>query len=553
MSAERSRENTAVEIIRMMEVSPLSAAERFGSGYPNDYQAFLELVDNAADNRKPGQIERVYIQLGDGVNLNTILISNRGGVGLGEDGLRKYLRWGFHEGKEGEIGRFGVGGKAAAVHLGKGVDLVCHAAGEPFEYRLQDPHWNEKGDVNAKDHSVEKRPVTDSAQVQEGYFMLKITELKPEAQAALKTGILVSKLGDDYRFLLANGSISINVRDVKKKQSIEVKPIELPYMDTPGFEPVNLEINTPFGLIPFTVGFIDEEKQRELPESQRSKPGFRLLLGGRTIDRGHFPKSSNLKDPALETLPNALRLLGEIHLDQVEPTVYKGKFNEGSRKFQDAMDQIFLVLRREGILSKLTQLPGRSSIEVERFERDLVLEIKTLIDRILKDSPTIHDLETTGIAMAAGRQRHPVVHPTGNLGTGETGQPNPHPNKERKPVDVPDFGTRKMVTHGLFSQTEIEPMSEDGPPFRVVDNQGQRLLRFNPDYSGYQHAKQLGVDTLRTYLIIKSAEAASEVLIGSRQGEGHAPFVECQRVIERAAFKAFAEKKSQKGGTIRFN
>ena len=76
--------------------------------------AILELIDNAIDDRIPGKLFVITVE----VHGNKITIINKGGKGMGPRELEVFFIWGQSK-KRGKLGRYGQGGKAAMGYLGK--------------------------------------------------------------------------------------------------------------------------------------------------------------------------------------------------------------------------------------------------------------------------------------------------------------------------------------------------------------------------------------------------------------------------------------------------
>ena len=97
--------------------------------FKDSYTAILELIDNAIDDRIPGKLLVITLELhGDKIS-----VINKGGKGMGPAELEVFFIWGQSE-KRGKLGRYGQGGKAAMGYLGKSWRISATKAGEKDEY-----------------------------------------------------------------------------------------------------------------------------------------------------------------------------------------------------------------------------------------------------------------------------------------------------------------------------------------------------------------------------------------------------------------------------------
>src|SRR3989304_1940127 len=141
------------------------AIEALMKNYRDAQQAFLELIDNAVDNRDESNPLLVRIR----ISKNELTIFNQGGKGLDLDGLRNFFVWGYSDKTSREIGFYGVGGKAAMGFLGRGMEVTCSAKGQETEYKVSDPSWETRQEGEWKQFipQVQKASATD------GYFRVR--------------------------------------------------------------------------------------------------------------------------------------------------------------------------------------------------------------------------------------------------------------------------------------------------------------------------------------------------------------------------------------------
>src|SRR3990170_3570458 len=101
--------------------------------------AILELIDNAIDDRIPGKLFVITVE----VHGNKITIKNKGGKGMGPRELEVFFIWGQSK-KRGKLGRYGQGGKAAMGYLGKSWKISTTKAGDKNEYIIEEKNWDDR-------------------------------------------------------------------------------------------------------------------------------------------------------------------------------------------------------------------------------------------------------------------------------------------------------------------------------------------------------------------------------------------------------------------------
>ena len=145
------------------------AIDALMSNYRDAQQAFLELIDNAIDNRVEGQPLLVRIR----VLRDELSIHNQGGRGLDLDGLQNFFVWGYSEKTQGHIGYYGVGGKAAMGYLGRSMEVTCSAEKSNTEYKVTDPSWETRVENEWKEFT----PDIKSTDISDGYFRVRVSNL----------------------------------------------------------------------------------------------------------------------------------------------------------------------------------------------------------------------------------------------------------------------------------------------------------------------------------------------------------------------------------------
>ena len=455
-------------VLRTFEVTEeatLRMAESAMSNYREASLALMDLVDNAVDNRIPGPPLSVFVR----VTKDFITVTNEGGEGLDLEGFQNFLRWGISTKGSRQIGQYGVGGKAAMGFLGNSLDIRASAKDSDIEYHFYDPNWGEKMDQSRKVHTAEERP----AEQKEGYFQARVTDLK---NRRIDTRTVSARLGDTYRPLLDRGEVKIFVNGK------EVIPLEIRYLESdPDFRPERKRLGTGFGdAIDAKVGILEGD--------QKVKPGIRCYYRGRLIEEGQF---FGLPTPA--QLPQASRLIGEVHLDHLEVTMNKSDFIKDV-KWEDAV----YVIRKnllEPWYGRLTQLKVESTFKLEDYEKSLVREAKRALEHILSVTGLITKRQLPG--SSSGRLPPTQIDTPPPLSTGRTrtvgtiGGATPPDIRATRGPNVKRWG----------ALDDWEPVSMGNPNIRsaVVTDDSREVIKINIDFEMYQAAKKAGHDALFLY------------------------------------------------------
>lgn len=494
------------------------AIEALMSNYRDPQQAFLELIDNAVDNRIDGRPLLIRIR----VSANELSVANQGGRGLDLDGLEKFFVWGYSEKTTGQIGFFGVGGKAAMGYLGRSMEVVCSAQSSNVQYKIFDPSWETRPEGELKQFDwEEKRATTD-----QGYFRAKITNLKRQVDA----NALRVKLSDIYRPLLMDGSAEIFVNNTK------VEPLRIDYVtDDPNLKPENMKVQTRLmDWIILTVGV--------LQEGQRIKPGIRCYYNGRLIEDEQF-----FGHPTPTQLPQMSRLIGEAYLDSVPVTTNKNSFDKGSVKYEAATNRLRLVLTPW--IEKIAKLKIEQKSPIEAYERDLAKRAKRVLE---------HVFATTGLVVKSmlpegesqgrrppTRSGSPPIQPTGR-----PGGPGP---KEGQTAPTLDATIGEIKRWGATFAWEVTAMGSSGKRSDIILENGRNVLKINSDFPWYQAAKNAGDEALGLYILETGIwQICNTVTKDKAKEEAEALYDRALRESGSLAQSEFRIKKGARRGTINF-
>lgn len=456
------------------------AIEALMSNYRDAQQAFLDLIDNAIDNRIEGKQLLVRVT----VAKNQLAIYNQGGEGLDYKGLENYFVWGYSE-KVGRIGHYGVGGKAAMGFLARSMEVSCSGNGSDREFKVSDQNW-ETREEEFKQFEVEER----KAPTPEGYFRVRLTNLKRDVNASA----LASKLGDIYRPLLLDRSIIILVNGK------EVQPLEIKYLESdPNLLPQPYRVHTRLGdTFVIKVGVLEE--------GQRVKPGIRCYYRGRLIEDEQF---FGRPTPAL--MPQASRLIGEADLDFVDVTSNKSNFVRDSVKWDMAARRISEVLAPW--YTKLSKLRIEQRSPVESYERELLRKAKRVVEHVLATSLIITKRDLSG---GSGGRLPPT--PRGESRPHVTGGGSGARAREGQtaPTLAATVGEETIKRWGAFHAWETVSMGVVDKRAEIVEENGRLVLKINSDYPFYQAAKRAGEEALEIFMAETAVMKICEVVAKDR-------------------------------------
>ncbi len=506
---------------RIQESVSTRAIDALMSNYRDPQQAFLELIDNAVDNRIEGKPLTVRIR----VSKNELSVYNEGGRGLELDGLGKFFVWGYHQAATSTIGFYGVGGKAAMGYLGRSMEVVCSPQASEVEYRVSDPSWESREEGEWKEFTPEER----RAQSNEGYFRVRVTNLKRD----VNTNALVTKLGDIYRPLLLDNSVTISVNGRK------VEALQIDYLEgDQNLAPQVAKIQTRFGdWIEVKIGV--------LADGQRVKPGIRCYYKGRLMEDEQF-----FGMPTPGQMPQMSRFIGEAHLDFVPVTTNKNSFDRGSVQWDGSVRAMRAVL--DPWVKKMGELQIEQRNPIEAREKDIARRAKRVLEHVLAQTGLI----TKGMLPGESEGRRPPT-PTGlpprpRGGGGGSGGP-----KEGRTAPVLEATISEIKRWGAMYNWEVVSMGSLARRSEVVEENGKQVFKLNTDYPLYQAAKRAGDGALEIYVnetaIIKLAEIVTkgksiedylELLDGLIRGLG---------AVYQRTIRGEQPTTTRSRGTIRFN
>lgn len=273
------------------------------SGYSTP-QAIAELVDNSIDaidtSKQVGEInitiDKSFIKVYDN------------GSGMTREELTNSLRL-AKSNKQNQLGRFGLGLKTAALSLGSYFSITTKSTKENFLYTV---NYDEE---NWKEHNDWTIPL-EYSENNGGYSFTEIIIKSLKSKIPVNTIDKIKlDIGQRYAPFIQNGEINVYVN---KQKCSPLQPVLL--------EGTKREIKIPFiwggkrlGTISGWVGLLKEG-------SNKGNYGFTTYWMNRMI--------TTYDKVAIGEHPTISRVIGEVHLDFLEPTHNKREFIKESPMYQ---------------------------------------------------------------------------------------------------------------------------------------------------------------------------------------------------------------------------
>jgi len=262
--------------------------------YRNAVEAILELIDNAVDDRQKGVPLQIEIFLGP----KLVEIVNSRGIGMGLNELKSFLKWG-QSSKQGKLGRYGQGGKAALGYLGRSWTLKTSKLGEEKTYIIEENDWRSRMGGKKK---YKPKIYESMISKEEGKVVIKIRNLSRK----INEKKLKEALSDYYRMLLEEKKVKIEIN----KEAI--KPLKIPVIQKEDFiEKVDSKkFHGWVGLLPPNVSF---------------RGGIRCCVLGRKITENEY-----FGHPDYTYKATLNRIVGEVNADFLELNLNKTGFDTDS-------------------------------------------------------------------------------------------------------------------------------------------------------------------------------------------------------------------------------
>ncbi|MBI4084538.1 MAG: ATP-binding protein [Candidatus Levybacteria bacterium] len=491
-------------------IDPARMIDAVRHNYADAISAFMELIDNAVDERIEGKQLRINL----GTKGNRLFVGSVGGNGLDYDGLTRFFTWGesAKRGQAGKIGRYGVGGKAAMGYLGNSMEVVCATPGSNKGLRVVDGDWTDRkpGELKVFQPSIVDVNRIIDKDPDEGLFNITIGKL----QRKIDERTLYQRLGEVYRpLLISEHGEHPKVRIILN--GADVKPMEIRYVtDDPELAPKAYDVDdTQENLTILTVG-IKETGQNDL------EPGIRCYANGRLIAKGKF-----FGIPS--HIPGSRRLIGEAEMPFVPITTNKVDFDHDSREWKAAFVAIEKLLR-DRWLEKLEKLQVEEGHLPSNEELNLARRLKTEFQDFLRNTRFLTNSDLAGTA-------------SGRLPPTKPGKPRPEPEgthaspEGRTPPAIEALvGKDKVKRWGPFDDWIPSSLGNGRQRSDVIVENDREVLRINTDYAPYQYALRKGKEVLDLYFIETITDELSSRLKPNASSEEYRTYADemLRRFIE---------------------
>lgn len=415
--------------------------------YRNPIEAIQDIIDNSFDARVEGRPLLIYINYEE--KAGKLMISDHGGMGMGDEELGKFFKWGLSK-KRGQLGRYGWGGKAAMTYLAKSFRILCAKEGDDYATEIYEPHWDDDRSAGYKDIDGMQKPRHPG----HGFVQIELEGLKRK----IVPEKLFEALGDTYRLAIRERKVTIIFNGK------EVPPLKIP---TEG-ERIPFEITLLnddkvvgwFGLLP---------KDRALPRG--IKPGIKGNVFGRKITDGLF-----FGHPEPHKEPGTRFLIGEFNIDSEKMPLMTGKndFDRGSILWEDLTEQMHQLL--SSYIEELTET--KAMVRLPKGDREAI--------------NIAHKIVRLGL-VRMGEITYGVRQPRKRKEKREKGEREERGKYiPRTPAPKGAVGERKRLGAGGFVKFICRDL---GATVRsaVDEEEGRKKLIICPNYIGYKEARKRGV------------------------------------------------------------
>lgn len=302
------------------ETSSRKLAQVAMNDFPTAADAFFEIIDNPLDYRHGRHIE---IDVEAKKDLDRVVIEDRGGEGMDDEGIADWLQWGTgHPHQDTDIGQFHKGGKAACGYLADSIRIITRRSGREDVWMFADEHWRTRehwADFGTPEPH-RGRLVRHLADLPPGVGFTRIELSNLDTDHRYNLDRLRWMIGNTYRRLIEEGAVTITLNGAA------IDPLPLPL--SPAFPRRTLKIALPTGRrIRGWIGRLDRDATK--PGPNRTPGGLRCLYQGRLIVEGEFFGHHAEGKGLLASL------IGEIDLDFAPPLSNKTDFQRGTAIWEE--------------------------------------------------------------------------------------------------------------------------------------------------------------------------------------------------------------------------
>ncbi len=435
--------------------------------------AILELIDNAIDDRIPGKVLVITID----IHGRKISVINKGGKGMGPTELRTFFTWGQSD-KKGKLGRYGQGGKAAMGYLGKSWRISSTKAGEKDEYIFEEDDWDDRSS-GMKSY----KPIIQPARlIEDGVVQIDIWNLKKK----IHKPELAGELSAVYRPLIKSEDIRIIING--KRIAPSTMHLEMSE-DNFSFN-LGRSINVSGWLSILVPG-------------DKLRGGIRCYEYGRLISEKEF---FGPKDPTYKESLN--RLIGEMYIDFELPLLMnKTDFDRGSDEWGKIKEEMQTKL--EPYIEVLLEDPDKD-VPTEKEKKSIVYagdvwkQFLNYLNYYQKEG------NLPGLPIDIGQkppERRENNTPKTEITHEEKEERKPYIPATPPPLDK--VGKRKRT--GSYLKPVLKPLHET-IRYEIGKEDGEKVIFINTRFSGFKLRKnQLPLYTWETQIVeYAKAEDTSE-------------------------------------------
>jgi hypothetical protein len=295
--------------------------------YSSVAEALFELVDNPIDFRRRGRVLQVTVEIDK--DRDVIVVEDHGGAGMDAEGIARWLRWGdrsIRQVKATDIGRWRVGGKAAAGYLADRIEMYAKAAGRTEVWFFRDEGWSTRsvaadwGEPAPLPRDVPLPRSLSGRLREDGYVRIELSGLRSRVYNVEDLRWYVS---NTYRVLLDRGDIDLSIN------GIPVEPMQLPRSSA--FDEQAIDLRTSSGRrIRGWVGRLNRDAVVGPSARRRIEGGLRCLYQGRMVGRPYYFGHAGDAKGSLASL------IGEVELGFLQPNIMKTDFDRSTEEWGTA-------------------------------------------------------------------------------------------------------------------------------------------------------------------------------------------------------------------------
>ena len=458
-------------------------------------QALSELIDNSIDVINP-KVGRVSINIKVDKPNGSILVEDDG-LGMTEEVAANSIKIGSSRKREGELGQFGIGLKAACMSLGGKFTLETSPQDCEEEYRLVFDEEEFLSTGNWDDFEIQ---IKDGADKGKSFTRIKIEKLKIKFYGTFMD-VLKKHLSERFSPFIANGEVELKLNGEKIKA--EAADIFLDSRKDFSIELSNSDVIKGWTGI-LKVGSVE-------------KSGFNLYRNKRLI-RVH-------EKLGYVYHPSKMAITGEIYMDTLPVTINKREFETENEYYIEFFEKFSEYLKP--ILAEVQQRHQEQKI------KDLPREIKeTLKDNLLKALNNSDELKELAFPGNENKKRDEE----GELDDKETRESSedqigviekdPESQKDRTPKKTSETKARFITIAGQRFRFDYEwgsleesvakeaYLDKERNTIMVILNQNYNILRVLPKPDIFYHAVFLTEGIVEVFL--RENNQSLEKVVGLR-------------------------------------